>query len=378
MRVHPNDQLLLEALGPVGESAGRIRQHLAHCSKCRERLSGLTFSDLAHGQPAKLEAYEPVLDRCFRDLRLHEAALRNERFEAPSLLARFLGLPQGRQQVLLQNSPRFRTWGFFALLIRTGEEETFRDPKHAEDILRLAIEVSLYLDASYGSELIEDMRARAWGYIANARRARMDLLASGAAFGEAFEHLRRGTEDPMERAVLFSLEASLRRVERRFEDAIRLAQRAIRVFRKAGESHRVGKTLVTLSTTYTYRGDPAAAISLLQQASPLIDRERDPRLALCAMHNLADNLATTGRFMEAQRALSRARPLYRQFSEPLVQGPRLWVEGKIAEGLGRPEEAVALLSAAHSCFLATNSDFEANMVSRQLSSLCITVRKSSL
>lgn len=370
MKFHPNDRLLQEALGPVGESAVRIRKHLSHCSRCRERLSGLTFSDLARSKPAKLEAYEAVLDRCFRRLQFHEAALRSERFEAPRLLSRFLDLPYGRQQLLLQNSSRFRTWGFFALLIRIGEEETFRDLKHAEDILKLAIEASLYLDASfYGSDLIEDMRARAWGYIANARRARMDLPASEAAFSEAFQHLHRGTEDPMERAVLFALEASLRRVERRFEDAIRLAQRAIRVFRKAGESHRVGKTLVTLSTTYSHRGDPVSAISLLQQASPLIDRDRDPRLALCATHNLADNLAMIGRFLEAQRALAQARPLYQRFSEPLIQGPRLWVESKIAEGLGRIEEAIKLLSAARACFVVTNSDLDANVISRQLDSL---------
>jgi hypothetical protein len=96
------------------------------------------------------------------------------------------------------------------------------------------------------------------------------------------------------------------------------------------------------------------------------------------MHNLADNLATTGRFMEAQRTLSQARPLYQQFSEPLVQGPRLWVESKIAEGLGRLEEAIEFLSAARSCFVAMNSDFDASRVSRQLDSLRTTEKKSSL
>lgn len=94
MKFHPNDQLLREALGPGGESAGRIRQHLSHCSRCRERLSGLTLSDLAHSRPAKLEAYEPVLDRCLRDLQFHEATLTSERFEAPRLLSLFLSLPR--------------------------------------------------------------------------------------------------------------------------------------------------------------------------------------------------------------------------------------------------------------------------------------------
>lgn len=335
MRAHPRDSMLQQALGPTGEGFERIRRHLSQCERCRERLSGLALSSLARHRSAKLDTYGPVLERCLQSLEIREVALRRERLEASGLISRFLSLPRARQQLLLLNSQRFRSWGFFELLIRTGWEETFRDPRRAEEVLELALEASQHLDDSfYGSNLLEDMRARVWGYIANTRRARRDFPSSEAAFGEAFQHLDRGTEDPMERAVIFDLEASLRRAEKRFEEAVQLSKRAIRVFRKAGEDHRVGRTLVNLSIAHSQMGDPAGAISLLQQASPLINRDRDPRLALYAMNNLADNLAMTGRFMEAQRVLSQARPLYRRFSDPLVQGPRLWVEAKLLKDLG--------------------------------------------
>jgi tetratricopeptide (TPR) repeat protein len=378
MRVHPRDSVLQQALGPTGEGFERIRRHLSQCERCRERLSGLALSGLARRRATKLDTYGPVLERCLQSLEIRAAALKRERLEASGLMTRFLSLPRARQQLLLLNSPRFRSWGLFELLIQTGWEETFRDPRRTEEILELALEASQHLDSFfYGSDLLEDMRARIWGYIANAHRARRDLPAAEAAFSEAFQHLERGTEDPMERAVLFDLEASLRRAERRFEEAVQLSKRAIRIFRKAGEDHRVGRTLVNLSIAHSHMGDPAGAISLLQQASPLIDRNRDPRLALYTMNNLADNLAMTGRFMEAQRVLSQARPLYRRFSEPLVQGPRLWVESKIAVGLGRLAQAIELLSAARSCFVATNSDLDVNMVSRQLESLRAAREKRS-
>ncbi len=370
MKAHPRDSVLRQALDPSGEGVRRIRLHLSRCAECRERLSGLTLSRIARHRSAKLDAYEPVLDRCLQKLALREVALRRERLEAPRLLSRFLGLPYGRQQLLFQNSSRFRTWGFFELLIEAGGAETVKDPKHAEETLQLSLMVSQHLDPSfYGKELIEDMRARAWGHIANARRVRLDLPASEAAFGAAFRHLDQGTEDPLERALLISLEASLCRLEKRFEDAIRLSKRALRIFQKADESHRVGRTLVSLSITHSYKGDPSLAISLLHQAFPLIDRDRDPRLALSALNNLADNLATTGRFMEAQRVLVQARPLSRRFSEPLVQGPCLWVESKIAEGVGRRVEAADLLLAARACFVATQSVSDAELISRQLDSL---------
>ena len=379
MKIHPRDSVLQQALGSTGEGFERIRRHLSQCERCRERLSGLTLSDIARHRSAKLDAYGPVLERCFQSLEVREAELKRERLEASRLIYRFLSLPHGRQQLLFLNSPRFRSWGLFELLIRAGWEETFRDPWRAEEILELALEVSQHLDTFfYGNSLLEDMRARGWGYIANARRARRDLPASEAAFSEAFQHLDRGTEDPMERAVLFDLEASLRRVEKRFEEAVQLSKRAIRIFRKTGESHRAGRTLVNLSIAYCHMGDPVDAVSLLKQAFRLIDRDREPRLALYAMNNLADNLARTGRFMEAQRVLSQARSLDRRFSEPLVQGPRLWVEGNIAEGLGRLEEAIEFLSAARSCFIAANSDLDANLVSRQLDSLRTTRGKKLL
>jgi tetratricopeptide (TPR) repeat protein len=230
--------------------------------------------------------------------------------------------------------------------------------------------VSSHLDSSfYGRERIEDLRARTWGYIANARRVRMDLRGSEDAFEEAFLRLAVGTSDPLELALLYDLKASLRRFQKNFEESVRLSRRAIATYRRLGETHRVGHSLVNLSIAYRFMGNPVEAISLLYQALDLIDRDFEPRLALCAFNNLVEDLATTERFMEAQRVLSRARPLYRRFSEPRVQTCRLWVEAKIAGGLGHLDKADELLQRVQLWVLETGTALDRSLIMSDVASL---------
>ena len=207
--------------------------------------------------------------------------------EAPALFGSLVALAPGQQLLLLKNSQRFRTWGLFELLIERGKEETFTDPRHAEQLLHLALRIADDLSpASYGRELIEDLRARAWGFIANARRCRRELAASEEAFREAFSRLRRGTEDPLEQALLFDLQASLRRYQERMEESLQLSRRAISTFRKLGQTQAVGKALVTSSIAHAKTEDLSRSIQDLYLALSLIDVLREPRLSAFRLEQL--------------------------------------------------------------------------------------------
>jgi tetratricopeptide (TPR) repeat protein len=196
----------------------------------------------------------------------------------------------------------------------------------------------------------------------------MDLQASEEAFKEAFLHLEKGTEDPMERAILLSLHASLRRVQQRFDESPQLLHYASSVFRRMGETNRVGKVMVNTSSVYGFMGNPERAISLLYQSLGLIDQARDPRSTLYALNNLADILVTNGHLMEAQRVLLRARPVYQRFPEPQVQSRRRWIEAKVAYGLGH-SEAEALLQEARQEFMSVSTPYDMDLILRDLSSL---------
>lgn len=314
--------------------------------------------------------YEAAIERSLRSVQLRWYALRRERGEAPKRLSRLAELSSDGHNLLLSNSPRFQTWGLFEILIRTGWEETFSDPSHAEELLHLALKVSDNLDSSfYGRERIEDLRARAWAYIANTRRVRMDLLGSAEAFEEAFLRLEVGTADPMEQALIYDLKASLLRIQQNFDESLWLSRRAIATYRSVGETHLVGHSLINLSIAHRFMGNPSEAISLLYQALDLIDRDREPRLALCALNNLIEDLAVAERFMEAQRMLARARPLYQRCHEPMMHTRRLWAEAKVAVGLGQIEKADELLQRVQVGVSVAGTALDQSFLSRDVVSL---------
>ena len=368
MRIHPRDSLLLDALRhALGWE--KVLQHVERCAKCRERVLLLKPSGSLRGH-AESPDYGPALERSFRTFEALSAALGKERREAPGLLARLIGLSKGQQQILIRNSSRFQTWGLFELLIQIGREETFTDSAHAEDLLSLALDVSDCLDgALYGKEQIEDLRARTWGHLGNALRVRREFAAAEQAFEEASQRLPKGSEDPLEQAVLLDLQASLRRDQERLEEARRYSNRAITIFGRMGETHLAGRALVNLSTAQEDSGNIEKKLSVIRRSLELVDSAREPRAALCSMHNFIRMLTVAGQLMEAQRVLARSRPLYQRFREPMVQSRRMWIEADLLIALGRYQEAEEMLADARAGFVRAGAAHESGLVSRDLAAM---------
>ncbi|HEV2851210.1 MAG TPA: hypothetical protein VHC97_00245 [Thermoanaerobaculia bacterium] len=379
MRIHPNRYSLEEFFLSLSREHLEMVVHLTRCATCRRR-----FQDLLRGTsgpigrklaevlswPRTPADYGPALRETEQLLHQRGHRLVRERSEAPGLFVELTALPPERRDLLLQNSPRFHTWGVYELLVERCLETSFHNPQYAEELGLLALRLAEYLDREhYGEELIEDLRARAWGYIGNSRRVRSDLQGAEEAISRALSHLYKGTKDPLERAILLDLEASLRRDQRDFEAATRLLRRAIAIFLQTDQRHRAGRSLVKLSTVYHYAGDPEEGIPLLHQAIGLIDPEQEPRLLMCARHNLIDYLAASERYLEAQRHYREARPLYRSFPDVWTQNRRKWVKGKISRGLGQAEHAESLFLAARQGFIEEGIPFDTALVSLDLAML---------
>jgi tetratricopeptide (TPR) repeat protein len=360
MKAHPHDELIRKASQRQDRGLDRVLEHVASCPKCRGRLAG------PGEEPAA--SHEPAVGRSLAAVRGRWAALARERAEAPSLLGSLVTLDSGQQRLLVRNSRRFQTWGLCELLIARGKEETYTDARHAEKLLHLALAVTARLaPASYGREFVEDLRARSWGAIANARRCQRDLTASEEAFEEAFARLRRGTEDPMEKATLFHLQASLRRDQQRAGESLSLSRRAIAVFERLGQTQAIARALISSSIVHAESGNLSRSVQDLQQSLQWIEPSREPRLALTAANNLATDLAAAGRFLEARRVLLQARSLYARFPE--FENHHLWVEGIVAGALGRRVEAEAALRQARAGFLAAQDAEQADLVARDLGAL---------
>jgi len=143
-----------------------------------------------------------------------------------------------------------------------------------------------------------------------------------------------GTGDPVEKAQVLLLKASLRGNQQRFREAFTLLDRVIGTGRRCDDSHLCGKALIMRGFLLGLANDPESAIRHLQDGLEKLDPAADPRLVIVAQHNLTLYLAEGGRYCEALRLLESARPLYYQIGDPMSLLRLRWVEGKIASALG--------------------------------------------
>ena len=351
-------------------------------SRLRDLLRSLLTPSRRPAPPGKLlrlpspEAdYTLALERSAARLQERQVRLDRERAEADLLCVELTRHRPERQPLVLGNDSRFRTWGLLEKLL---EESQARLPgSRAEDgraeserLAGLALQLADRLDPNYyGEARLDDLRARAWSYIAETRRLRSDFAGAGEAFDRAHDHLRTGTGDALERALVLDREASLRQCERRLDEAKRLLRQAIEIFLENGEEQRACLSLVHLATAHRCEGYPVRALSLLQEAQRRLDGTAEPRLLLAIRHHLAQTLVAAGRLMEARGLLLKCRPLYRQLTDAWTQSHHRWLRGQIALAFTEMAEAEADLLGARQGFLAQEHRYEAGQVALDLARL---------
>jgi tetratricopeptide (TPR) repeat protein len=361
LKIHPSDERLKALLLSVA-SDQRLIQHLIQCETCRERLLRRPRREgLRTTVPAP--DYGQAFEAAARSLRGQALALAREREAAADRIVELTAAPAAGREALLHEE-RFQTWGLFELLVDRSQETGVQDPVWAQELAGLALRLADLLNpCRYRPELVDDVRARAWAYLGNARRLTSDLRGAAEAFAAAEEHLRKGTGDPVERAVVLDRRASLERDLRRFGEARATLEKAVGIFLRNGESHRAGRSLVNLSLVHSYAGEVEESIEVLYRSLALIDPEREPRTGLCARHNLAGYLA------EAGRLYRETRPLYRGFPDAWTQNRRKWLKGRIDHGLGRRRAAEFFLRAARDGFLAEGIPYDTALASLDLALL---------
>ncbi len=101
----------------------------------------------------------------------------------------------------------------------------------------------------------------------------------------------------------------------------------------------------------------------------LIDAEQEPRLLMCARHNLVLALVDAQRFPEAQRLYRDTRSLYRSFPDVWTQNRRKWVKARIARGLGQLQQAESLLWSVREGFMAEGIPYDTALVCLDLALL---------
>ncbi|HEX2225398.1 MAG TPA: hypothetical protein VHN15_14450 [Thermoanaerobaculia bacterium] len=359
----------------------KIEDHLrSGCRSCQrmidEMLPGLDEVcldfDLVLGEEREEAEWEevPDLDFAFAKLEQRLALISLERNAAPRLVNELLRPAAGDRLQLVRTSRRFQTLAICDLLIERSFEEGFREPGFSVELAELAIEVAGQLDSGYyGKSVVQDLKARAWAYLGNARRIGSDFIGAEQAFLMAEMLSEDGSADPLEEARILDLKASLLSDQGWFEQAAELLDEVIDIYDDVKEHHRKGRAVISKGLFLGYAGWPEKAIHLLQDGLALIDWEREPRLVLMARHNLAWFMNDCGRCPEAWQQLERFRHSYKEFPDAWTELRLLWLEGRITGSLGRAEESEVALRTVQQRFVEQGLGYDASMVTLDLASL---------
>jgi tetratricopeptide (TPR) repeat protein len=387
MTDHPTPDALEQfILGQLSTAEMReIAWHLLNgCSHCQQATSTLwepadSFADPAifevageaGGEPD--DAYDAVLDRVLETVAATEEVFAAQRLQARGLLAELMQVPAERQHLLVTNSQRFRTRGLCDLLVEESYETGFQDPGRAVDLARLAVLVAdrLTPDACGGEDAHESLRARVWAQLGNAHRIHSNLAEAEAALAVAEELLSAGRIGLSDRAQVLGLLASLRRAQERFGEALQLFDRVAVIYKKLGHWNLLGRTLLQKSLVCGEAGDVEAEMSLLRRSLELIDQQADPRLFLVARHNLIHALNESGQSREAFALLFHSRPLYLKRGDRMDLLKLRWVEGLVAAGLQRTDQAEAAFREVREGYAGIGLDYDAALASLDLAGVYI-------
>lgn len=327
-------------------------------------------------EPQKVESmdqYDGILDRAVEAISGVEKRIRGERLSASELTGGLVDQPHERSQMLIANSQRYHQVGVVEELLASTVSRWSDDPRAAEEIARLALEVLEHADPEvYGEALLNDLRAQAWAYIANTRRIRGDVNSVAGLFALAESHLLQGTGDAFEQARLLDLRASFARDRRQWQEAANLLDEVTAIYRAVDDTHMVGRTLVSRSTMiHESNSDPAESIELLQQAAELIEPHRDQHLYFGLKLNLAVQLAVADQPEDAYALLPEVRRLAEELGHRVTMMRRYWAEGLVMQALGRADEAREGFEIARNGFLEEKLPLQAALVSLDLAAHCL-------
>jgi len=272
-----------------------------------------------------------------------------DRRRADELWQRLLPLDPPQRYRLVRESAAFRIWSFVERLAFESEDAAADAPAEALELARLAVELAREIRGT------ASWRARVEGlvalpYLGNAYRVCNELGPARAAFDQARK--RRDAFSPSDPPLLDEglprdLEASLCREQRRFPEALALLDEAFLL----SPMERRGAILLNKAATLEQMGDCERALATLWEAEPYVLAKGAPRDRWCLRFNTGVNLLHLGRAGKAEELLGEIQKLAEQLGNALDQLRTRWLTARIAAGLDRAEEAIAILDGVCNDFL---------------------------
>jgi transcriptional regulator with XRE-family HTH domain len=357
----------LEADCRLPGSTGSAPLSLPIASSLAERI--YTDLSLAHNTAAALsrlvaalegeeEASAPILAAPGESLRNKERALAQGEWNRLKTLSR------KDQAEALRTIPPELLWALSELLCIESQRLCGSDLLQAASLSELALAAATLAP---GKEAFRaKLQGIAWAHIGNVSRAVGDLHAAESAFASAENLWREGEEDKdvetglFEEGLIYALKASLRRAQRRFDEAADLLAQAEGL---AGSKTFKVQVLVSRAKLLEETGHLEAAAEILAQAKEAVSPYEEPRILFAIWHNLADTLSKLERYEEASALLPEAR---RHCRGELNRIRLSWTEARVLTGLGAVDEGMALLARVRGEFASRSMAYDTALVSLEL------------
>jgi tetratricopeptide (TPR) repeat protein len=280
------------------------------------------------------------------------ADLETLRWYAGELWALLAPLPEAQRLARVRESPQLQTWALAERVCEESIVQASRDVERAASLARLAQEIAERMQGPEGWR--RRVQGLATAHAANALRVRGELREAEAILQQAQELWDSGSDPDgvLDPGRLLDLEASLRRDQRRFEEALSLLDKALEVGRTPE------RYLVKMGFTLEVMGEYERAVEALRRAEPLVERKGDARLMNILRLNLAWDFCHLGRFAEADAIGQRVRAVAAEMGDEILILRGMWLAGRIAAGMGRSEEARELLRQARRGFAARGMGYD--------------------
>jgi tetratricopeptide (TPR) repeat protein len=288
--------------------------------------------------------------------------------EAGPLWGRLKGQTPEARRALVKSVRKFWHWGLCVKVAAEAIAAAGNAPREALELARLALLIAERVPGEQAWRW--RLEAYALAHVANCLRVTSDLRGADETFARARQLWEKGAPgDPglLDEAIFLRLEATLRRAQRRFSEALELVEEALAV----GQGEVRPRLFYTKARVLEALDDLEGATAALQEAASQSDEHREPRLALGIRFQLLHVLCLQDRAVEAEPMLWEVCMLAERLGGVLDLSRCVWLRGKIAAGLGRTEEAQAAFEQVRRDLAKPETAYDCALVSMDLALLLL-------
>ncbi|MEA2604194.1 MAG: hypothetical protein QOF89_5186 [Acidobacteriota bacterium] len=274
----------------------------------------------------------------------------------------------------VEESWEAKTWRFVEQLCHESEAVAAGEAERALKLAELALRAAERAPGKGGRR--QKLEGYCWIFLANARRVGGTLPGSEAAFARSEKLLAAWTGTtpiPLAAWRLPDRQASLRRHQGHFADAVKLHDRALAL----APPQAAGRILLNKAFTLEQQGEPEQALATLHEAEAQIDAAREPRLLCVLEFNRIVNLCHLQRYEEAAERLPEVQAMAESGGRPLDSVRVLWLQSKIEAGFGRRAEAEEILDRVRREFLSREIAYDAAVATLELAVLYLEDGRSA-